>query len=97
MKFLCKDCEVAICNSCVAILHEGHTKIHLEEAANERKLQVKSAIELQKQRAQKMRNKIAKLDENYIHIEEQAATVKRDVHRFTAHLMAVIEAKERKY
>ena len=95
LKFFCKDCEVAICNSCVAILHEGHAKIHLEEAANERKLQVKSAIELQKQRAQQKRKKITELDENCIHIEEQAAAVKRDVHRFTEHLMAVIEAKEK--
>jgi len=47
LKFFCKNCEVAICNSCVAIPYEGHSKIHLEEAANERKLQVKSAIELQ--------------------------------------------------
>ena len=93
LKFFCKDCEVAICNSCVAILHEGHTKIHLEEAANERKLQVKSAIELQKQRAQQKRSKISELDDNCIHIKEQAAAVKRDVHRFTEHLKAVIEAK----
>ena len=55
LKFFFKDCEVAICNSCVAILHEGHTKTHLEEAANERKLQVKSAIELQKQKKRNRR------------------------------------------
>ena len=95
LKFYCKDCEVAICNSCVAILHEGHAKIHLEEAATERKLQVKSTIESQKQKAQQKRNKLAELDQNCIHIEEQAAAVKRHVHRFTEHLMAVIEAKEK--
>ena len=95
MRFFCKDCEVAICNSCVAILHEGHTKIHLEEAANEHKLRVKSAIELQKQRAQQKRNKIAELDENCIHIEERAAAAKLDVRRFTEHLMAVFQAKEK--
>ena len=80
LKFFCKDYEVAICNYCVAILHEGHTKTHLEEAANERKLQVKSAIELHKQKAQQKRNKIAELDRNCVHIEEQAAAVKRNVH-----------------
>ena len=95
LKFYCKDCEVAICNSCFAILHEGHAKIHLEVAATERKLQVKSAIESQKQKAEQKRNKIAELDQNCIHIEEQAAAVKRHVHRFTEHLMAVIEAKEK--
>ena len=95
LKFFCKDSEVAICNSCVAILHEGHAKVHLEEAANERKLQVKWAIELQKQKAQQKRNKITELDKNCTHIEEQAAAVKRDVHRFAKDLKAVIEAKEK--
>jgi len=95
LKFFCKECKVAICNSCVAILHEGHAKIHLEEAANERKSQVQSAIESQKQKAQQKRNKIAELDTTCIHIEEQAAAVKRDVQRFAEHLMAVIEAKKK--
>jgi len=59
----------------VAILHGGHAKLHLEEAASERKLLVKSAIESQKQKPQQKRNRIAELDENCIHIEEQAAAV----------------------
>jgi len=95
LKFFCKDCGVAICNACALTDHEGHAKMLLEGAANERKLQVKKAIELQKQKAQQKRNKIAELDENCIHIEEQAAAVKRKVHRFAEHLMAVIEAKEK--
>ena len=67
----------------------------LEVAANERKLQVKSAIESQKKKVQQKRSKIAELEENCIHIEEQAAVIKRDVHRFIEHLIAVIEAKEK--
>ena len=59
LKFFCKDCEVAICNACAFTDHEGHAKMLLEVAATERKLQVKSAIELQKQKAQQKRNKIA--------------------------------------
>ena len=70
LKFFCRDCEVAICNICVVTLHEGHIKILLEEAANERKLQVKSVIEWQKQKAQQKKNKIAKLDETCTQIEE---------------------------
>ena len=26
LKFFCKDCKVAICNTCVVTLHEGHGK-----------------------------------------------------------------------
>ena len=95
LEFFCKICEVSICNACALTDHEGHAKMLLEVAANERKLQVKSAIESQKKKLQQKRRKIAELDENCIHIEEQAAVIKRDVHRFTEHLMAVIEAKEK--
>ena len=54
LEFFCKDCCVAICHSCVATTHDGHAKTLLEEAANERKLQAKSAIENQKRRDDKL-------------------------------------------
>ena len=81
LKFFCKDCEVAICNTCVVTLHEGHAKIILEEAANERKLQVKSVIESQRQKVQQKRNEIAKLDKASAQIEERVDTLKQDVRR----------------
>ena len=57
---------------------------------------MKSAIELQKRKVQRKRNEIAELDENCIYIEEQAAAVKRNIHRFIEHFRrAVIEAKEK--
>ena len=40
LKFFCKDCKVAICNTCVVTLHEGHGKMILKEAANARKTQI---------------------------------------------------------
>ena len=95
LEFFCKICEVSICNACALTDHEGHAKMLLEVAANERKLQVKSAIELQKKKVQQKRRKIAELDENCVRIKERAAAVQRDVHRFTEHLKAVIEAKEK--
>ena len=94
LKFFCKDCEVPICNTCVVTLHEGHAKMVLEEAANERKLQVKSMIESQKQKVQQERNKIARLDESCIQIQERAATVKRDAQKFAEKMIGVIEAKK---
>ncbi|KAL9979997.1 hypothetical protein ACROYT_G008527, partial [Oculina patagonica] len=96
LKFFCKDCDVAICNTCVVTLHEGHAKIVLEweEAANERKLQVRSIIETQKQKAQQKRNKITEIDESCIQIQEKAATVKRDAQKFAEKMIGVIEAKK---
>ena len=56
----------------------------------------KGQLTWKKTKLQQKGNKIAKLDdESRIHIEEEAAAVKRDEHKFTEHLMAVAEAKEK--
>ena len=94
LKFFCKICEVAICNACALTDHEGHAKILLEEAANKRRLQVKSVIASQKQKAQQKRDKITKLDQACFQIQEQAATVKRDAQKFAEEMIGVIEAKK---
>ena len=94
MEFFCKICEVAICNACALTDHDGHGKILLEQAANERKLRVKSAIESQRKRAQIKRSKIIKLGESLIEVQEQAARVKRNVQEYADSIIAAIEAKK---
>jgi len=94
LEFFCKVCEVTIYNSCALTDHEGHAKILLEEAANERKLQVKSAIESRKEKVNMKRNKITKLDENCVKIQEHAASVKRRVEQFALTIFQVIDAKK---
>ena len=94
LKFLCKICEIAICNVCALTDHEGHAKMLLEEAANERKLQVKSVIESQKQKVQQKRKKITKLDETSIQVQEKLVIVKRDAQKFADEMIGVIEAKK---
>ena len=94
LKFFCKGCAVTICNTCALTEHEGHAKMALESAANERKLRVKAAIEAQKRRAQTKMNKIAELDENCVKVQEQAAKVKSEVQQFVDNIYAAIEAKK---
>ena len=94
LEFFCKKCEQAICNSCVATTHDGHVKILLEEAANEKKLQVMSEIESRKEKVQRMRNKISQLDESCDKIQTQVAKVKRSAQQFAESMIAVIEAKK---
>ena len=95
LKFFCKNCEVAICYSCIATLHEGHAKILLHEAANERKLLVNSVIDSQKQKVLQKRSMIGKLQSNCVNIQAQVESVKRDreAQRFADDMIAVIEAK----
>ena len=68
--------------------------MHLDEAANERKLKIQSVIEHQKQTARKKMSKIAKVDENCVKVQHQAAEVKRNVQEFADSIIAVIEAKK---
>ena len=94
MKFFCKICEVAICSSCALLDHEGHAKMLLELAANERKLRLKSAIECQKKRAQAKKSQIEKLNERYNEVLEQAACVRENVLEYADSIHAAIEAKK---
>ena len=95
IEFFCNICDVAICNACALTNHDGHGKILLEQAANERKLRVKSAIESQKRkRAQTKRSKITKLDESLSEVQEQAARVKRNVQEFADSIITAIKTKK---
>ena len=94
LEFFCKRCEVAICYSCVATLHEGHSKVLLDEAANERKLCVMTAIESQKQRVLEKKDKIAKMQGHCLNIQAKVDNVKREAQTFVDNMIAAIEAKK---
>ena len=95
LKFFCKNCDVAICNLRVATIHDGHAKIVLEEAASERKIQVKSVIETQKKNIEHKKNVIADLERQCNHIEARGNAVKRDIHKFAENMIEVIETKKK--
>ncbi|XP_068684399.1 E3 ubiquitin-protein ligase TRIM71-like [Montipora foliosa] len=94
LKFFCQVCKIAICNACALTDHEGHAKIVLEDAAKERKSIVNAAIESKKRRAQEKMTRTAKIDENCVSIQEQAARVKSDVQQFADSFIAAIEAQK---
>ena len=94
LKFFCKDCEVAICNICVVTLHEGHVKVPLQDAANERKLRLEAVLESQKVKALQKRNVITRLQSECNEIQEQVACVKKSAQNLVDSLMRVIHAKK---
>ena len=94
LKFFCKNCENAICNTCAITLHEGHAKLLLQNVANERKSSLQSAMETQKKKALQMRNTITRLQSECNEIQEQVACVKKSTQSFIDNLMKVFEAKK---
>ena len=95
MEFFCKSCEVPICYSCIATLHEGHPKVLLDEAANERKLHVMAFIETQKKRVLQKKDKIGKMQGNCLNIQAKVDSVKREVQTFVDNMIAAMEVKKR--
>ena len=94
LKFFCKDCEVAICNTCVVTLHEGHVKVPLQVAANEQKLRLESVLESQKDKALKKRKMITKLQSECNEVQGQVSCVKKSAQNFVDNVMRIIEAKK---
>ena len=94
LEFFCKSCEVAICYSCVATVHDGHPKILLDEAANERKLHIKAGIESQKQIALQKKEEISRIQANCVNIQAQVDCVKKDAQMFVDSMIAALEAKK---
>ena len=94
LKFFCKKCKVAICNACALTEHEGHTKVLLEDGANEHRLRMESLIKSLDEKAEEKRNEISELNQNSITVQVQVADVKSKVQATADQMMAIIEARK---
>ena len=94
LKYFCKNCEMAVCQTCVTLSHSGHALEHIEEEAERQKMEMKSMIETQRRNLQAKMNAVIKLDEDYARLIQQCEKVKRDVQRTVDNLIANIEAKK---
>ena len=94
LEFFCKVCQVAICNACAVTEHEGHAKVILETATNEKKLQIVSRIKSLKEIEQEKRNQVEKIKQDSIEVQVQMADVKGKVQTSAEQLIAIIEAEK---
>ena len=94
LKFFCKDCETAVCQTCVTLGHKSHTMKLMQEEAETQKIQMKSIVETQRNNLKAKENIIRQLDEDYAKLTQQGEDVKRDVQNTVDNLIAVIEAKK---
>ena len=94
LKYFCKNCEMAVCQSCVLMDHPGHALEHIEDEAERQKIEMKSMIETQRRNLQAKMNAVSRLDQDYVKIIQRGEEVKRDVQRTVDNLIAKIEAKK---
>ena len=93
LKLFCKECETAVCQTCVMLDHNGHKLTLIEEEAENQRLEIKTVIETQRHNVDEKMNVVAKLDEDYAKVIQQNETLKGDVQRFADGLIKTIQAK----
>ena len=94
LKYFCKNCTTAACQSCVFIDHRDHAIGHLDEEAEKQKMQIKSLIETKKSDLQEKINILGQLDEDYAKTIQGGEDLKREVQEFVDNLFATVEAKK---
>ena len=93
LKYYCKECETALCQTCVILDHGGHVLKLIEEEAETKRLEIKSVIETQRQNLEAKMNIVSQLDEDCAQVIQQSEVLKRDVQRFADNLIKTIQAK----
>ena len=94
LKFFCKGCKVAICSTCVMTLHEGHGKMPLQEATDERKTQINSMIRSLKDKVREKQKEVKQFNQKSIAFQSKVAEVKSQVQSFVDQIIAIIEARK---
>ena len=94
LKFFCKECETAVCQTCVTLGHKSHTMNLIQEEAETQKIHMKFMIETQRNNLKAKMNIIRQLDEDYAKLIQQGEDVKRDVQKIVNNLIAAIQAKK---
>ena len=94
LKFFCKNCEVAICNTCAMTLHEGHGKMLLQEATNARKTKINSMIKSLKDKVLEKRKEVEQFNQKSREVQAHVADVKSQVQTNVDQMIAIIEARK---
>ena len=93
LKYYCKECETALCQTCVTLNHGGHDLRLIEEEAENKTLEIKSILQTQREGLDAKLNVIAQLDEDCAKLIQQSEIARRDVQRFADGLIKTIQAK----
>ena len=94
LKFFCKGCKVAICSTCAMTLHEGHGKMPLQEATDERKTQLNYMIRSLKDKVLEKQKEVEQFNQKSIAFQSKVAEVKSQVQSCVDQIIAIIEARK---
>ena len=94
LELFCKDCNVAVCSTCAMTLHEGHGKMPLQEATDERKTQINSMIRSLKDKVLEKQKEVEQFNQKSIAFQSKVTEVKSQVQSCVDQIIAIIEARK---
>ena len=94
LELFCKDCNVAVCSTCAMTLHEGHGKMPLQEATDERKTQLNYMIRSLKDKVLEKQKEVEQFNQKSIAFQSKVAEVKSQVQSCVDQIIAIIEARK---
>ena len=71
LKYFCKNCETAVCQTCFMLKHVGHTLKLIEEEAERQKIEMKSLVETQRRSLQEKMDEARRLDKDSAKLIQQ--------------------------
>ena len=92
-RYYCKECETALCQTCVTLDHGGHVLKLIDEEAKNKTLEIKSILQTQREGLDAKLKVIAQLDEDRANLIQQSEIATRDVQRLADGLIKTIQAK----
>ena len=93
LKLFCKECETAVCQTCVMLDHNGHKLTLIEEEAENQRFEIKTVIETRRHNLDETMNVVAQLDEDYAKVIHQSVSLKGNVQKFADGLIKTIQTK----
>ena len=95
LKYFCKTCETAVCQTCSFLEHSGHALVeHIEDEAKRQKNEIKTLIKTQRKNLQAKKEIVSQLNEDFANMIQQGIDLKANVQMFAEKLIGVIEAKK---
>ena len=91
----CNNCKVPICDRCGETRHTHHTKVNIQQAAEEEKLKMEETVEQVKMQIVDLEMEMKTTTELFTISKEKIATARKDVWTTVEELIRVLKEHER--
>ena len=97
LKYYCKNCKTAMCQTCSSLEHSGHALELIEEEAERQKTVIRTLMKTQRQNLQLKKNIVSKLEESCVKVLQKSEDMKTNIKLFVEKLKAIIDAKQERF